>query len=81
MRKLLLAVVLAAAATLAVARPSNAVDKSTAPNKVVCRSQEVIGSRLQTKKTCMTAVQWDQYEREQRATVDRIQAFKPNNGQ
>ena len=50
------------------------------PNRMICRSEEVVGSRLQTKKTCMTAVQWDQLEREQRASVERIQAYKPNNG-
>lgn len=50
------------------------------PNRIVCRTTEVIGSRLGTSKRCMTAMQWDQLEREQRATVDRIQAFKPNTG-
>lgn len=56
-------------------------EKQTDPNRVICRSSEVIGSRLATKKTCLTAVQWSQMERDQRETVERIQAYKPVNGQ
>lgn len=76
MHKLLGVMLLASLAASASARPAE--KKNLDPNRVVCRSEEVVGSRLQTRKTCMTAMQWDQLEREQRATVDRIQAFKPN---
>lgn len=51
------------------------------PNRMVCRTEEVIGSRLQSKKHCMTAIQWDQLEREQRNTVDHIEAYRPTMGQ
>jgi len=50
------------------------------PNKVICRTEDVIGSRLQTTKTCLTASEWADKEREARRTTERIQAFKPNNG-
>lgn len=50
------------------------------PNKVICRTDEVIGSRLQTEKTCHTAAEWAMYERELRLTTDRIQAMKPAQG-
>jgi hypothetical protein len=50
------------------------------PNRVICRTEEVIGSRLQSKRRCMTAQQWEALRQEERATVERIQAFKPNKG-
>jgi hypothetical protein len=52
----------------------------TDPNKVICRTDEVIGSRLQTEKTCHTAQEWAQYERDVRLTTDRIQAMKTHQG-
>lgn len=77
---LTLAVVMTASApSLARSRPKDDAALND-PNRMICRTTEVIGSRLGTSKRCMTAMQWDQLEREQRATVDRIQAFKPNNG-
>lgn len=53
----------------------------TDPNRIICRISEVIGSRLQTKKTCLSAIEWKQMEQDQRQTVERIQAFKPASGQ
>ena len=78
MQKLLGVIVLAAVAVSASARPHE--KKNLDPNRTVCRTEEEPGSRLRTKKTCMTATQWDQLEREQRSTIERIQAFKPNQG-
>lgn len=74
---LLLLAVLAAAP--AEARKPRDVDPKD-PNKMICRTEEVIGSRLASKRTCMTAQQWEDMRREQRTTVDRIQAFKPQQG-
>jgi hypothetical protein len=48
--------------------------------KMICRSDEAIGSRLATNTRCMTQAEWDQFRMEQRRTVDRIQAFKPTSG-
>ena len=53
----------------------------TDPNRIICRSSELIGSRLQTKKTCLSAMRWKQMELDQRQTVERIQSFKPAQGQ
>ncbi|WP_454886093.1 hypothetical protein [Sphingomonas oryzagri] len=53
---------------------------TTDPGKVICRSQEVVGSRLATEKTCHTAAEWAQYEREMRLTTDRIQMQKSHQG-
>jgi hypothetical protein len=52
------------------------VKRGSDPNRVICRTEEVIGSRLASKKTCLTATQWEQLRRDQRDTVERIQAFR-----
>lgn len=82
MRNLVAFAVLAALAVPATARPANSQEKANLsdPNRMVCRTAEIIGSRLGTKKTCMTAMQWDQLEREQRATTERIQTQRTTNG-
>jgi hypothetical protein len=49
-------------------------------NKLICRTEEVIGSRLQSQRTCLTKQQWTQRRDEQRRTVQRIQDFKSNSG-
>lgn len=72
--------VIASAAIIA-ASPAVAKNKKQSdPNRLICKSEEMVGSRLQTKKTCLTAMQWDQLQRDQRMTVERVQAFKPNQG-
>lgn len=42
-------------------------------NKVVCKSEDVIGSHLQTQKQCMTVAQWTQLKHETSNTLDRMQ--------
>ena len=79
MFKLAFAVLLIGSAP-AFARPADSKKGPVDQNKQICRTSEATGSRLETKKTCMTRGQWDQFEREQRATIERVQAFKPNNG-
>lgn len=46
------------------------------PNRMVCVTEDVIGSRLGSKRRCMTAADWVAYRRDIRGTVDRIQAMK-----
>ena len=43
------------------------------PNRMVCEKQEVVGSRLATKRVCMTAGEWEQKRREERQMIDRSQ--------
>jgi len=43
------------------------------PNKVVCKTEDVLGSRLQTQKQCMTVAQWTQLQHETYNTMDRVQ--------
>jgi hypothetical protein len=80
MRRFILICVLATMAAPVAARPAEDKKDARDPNRVVCKTTDVIGSRLQKKKTCMTAQQWDEFERDQRNTVDRVQAFKPHTG-
>ena len=79
MRRLSFVLLALLATAPAEARKPRDVD-SKDPNKVICRTEEVIGSRLASKRTCMTSQQWEDMRREQRTTVDRIQAFKPQQG-
>lgn len=70
------------AATAQVASTGN--DRATAdiakgakdPDKVVCITDEVTGSRLGAIKTCHTNAEWAQYQRDLRNTVDRMSAGK-----
>jgi hypothetical protein len=50
------------------------------PDRLICRSEEVLGSRLAKNKRCLTAAQWDEERRAQRTLIDRAQAtnFKNN---
>jgi len=43
------------------------------PNRIICEKQEVVGSRLATKKICMTAAQWEDRRREDREAVEKGQ--------
>ena len=56
--------------------PATAVDgprKARDPNQVVCENEEVLGSRLATRRVCMTRAQWAERQREERATINRSQ--------
>lgn len=52
------------------------------PNRMVCEKQEVVGSRLATKRVCMTASEWEQKRREERQMIDRsqVQQRGPSSG-
>jgi hypothetical protein len=73
MTPIILAVLLAAAATDAGAGPPTTVAPATvtstkpqvAADKPVCRSEEEVGSRVRTRK-CMTQAQWDQQDEQVR---------------
>jgi hypothetical protein len=43
------------------------------PNRMVCEKQEVLGSRVATKKVCMTAAQWEDRRREDREAIEKGQ--------
>lgn len=41
-------------------------DSAAKSEKLICRKDIVTGSRLNKKKTCMTAKEWDRFERQNR---------------
>lgn len=43
------------------------------PNRIICEKQEVLGSRVATKRVCMTAAEWEIRRREDREAVDKAQ--------
>jgi len=70
----------AAAALMMAAAPAMAGDTSTPtakpakdPNQVVCEKQEVLGSRVATKKVCKTRAEWAEQRRLEKQEIDRAQ--------
>lgn len=67
-----------AAAQTAVQAPAQAApivvqNTKSEVNRVVCKKQEEIGSRLGAKKVCMTVKQWQDQADANREDVERIQ--------
>ena len=70
--------------------PANAADPTTntaagkkAPkdvNEVVCERQEVVGSRLATRKVCMTRGQWADLKSQDRQDIEKVQINRPMDG-
>ena len=59
------------------ARPADQQEQSKKktrdPNETVCEEEEVLGSRLATRRVCLTRAQWAEKRRDDRALVDRSQ--------
>jgi invasion protein IalB len=56
--------------------PSATKDANAQPldlNQVVCERQEVLGSRLATKRVCMTRSQWADLRAQDRQEIERVQ--------
>ena len=76
--------IVAGAAVAALAVPATAqvtsVERNNAPlttgdpNKIVCKKEETIGTRLGTRKVCLTAQQWVDKHKEHREFTERIQS-------
>jgi hypothetical protein len=43
------------------------------PNRVICRRQDVVGTRLAKKRVCATAAEWERIHAEERQATERIQ--------
>ena len=79
MRKIVTAAVLLSlvpTAALADKKKNQSADMGD-PDRIICETVKVTGSRLARQKTCHTAGEWAELRRQQRGTVDRIQAYKP----
>lgn len=61
----------------AVATPAAKNDKGKHhdPNEVVCRTQDVLGSRLKRRRVCMTRSEWTEQQRIDRSLVERSQSM------
>ena len=70
---------LGAAASMVFAVPALAqknnesAGKAKDPNQVVCEKSEVLGSRVATKRVCMTRSEWAEKRRVERMEIDRAQ--------
>ena len=60
--------------TPATAAPTKAVGKSDL-DKLVCRVQDTIGSRVQAHKVCLTKQQWFQAEQDEKNKLKELQDF------
>jgi len=49
-------------------------------SRVICRTVDVIGSRLSTKKVCATASDWANMKAEQRQGTEQVQLHRWTNG-
>ncbi len=47
------------------------------PNRMICRTQKVTGSRLKKGKLCMTAQEWADNKRDSRQTLEGAQQRRP----
>ena len=77
--------VLLVTAALGMASAATAEEKkrdAKDPNRIVCEKQEILGSRLQSKRVCLTAAEWARKRLEDRQTIDRAQgaAQRPPGG-
>lgn len=75
----LLVAVPAAAQTSAAAAPATATGSAQDPNKIICEKQEVIGSRLATRRVCMTRAEWADRKLQDRQEIERIQVQRGSN--
>ena len=43
------------------------------PNEMICKKEEVLGSRLQSRKVCLTRAQWAEQRQLDRQNVEKSQ--------
>jgi negative regulator of replication initiation len=53
---------------------------SSKANRMICRSVEVLGSRLKANKVCMTSSEWAEQRRVDRMSVDGAQRVRGTQG-
>jgi invasion protein IalB len=50
------------------------------PNEVICQKQEVIGSRLASKRICKTRAEWADAQLQDKQELNRVQTQRGNAG-
>jgi hypothetical protein len=83
-RSILLGSFLAVSAIPALADENQGSSSSSArnkdPNRMICRTEEQIGSRVQKRRTCMTAAQWKDVSAEANRNLEKNTAQLPKPG-
>ena len=51
----------------------SAQTKALNPNEIICQKQEVVGSRLATRRVCLTRLQWQEQRTMDRQDTERAQ--------
>lgn len=79
---------LAATAAPAIAQTTNAAPQQAAPtrtgpdpNEVICEKQEVIGSRLGSKRICHTRAEWADLKLQDRQELEKAQIRRGMKGE
>lgn len=67
------AMLFGAAPVLAQTPPSTQPDSPAADDRIICERIKETGSRLSTKKICMTKLQWDEKRRTDRQEMEDAQ--------
>jgi len=71
------AVILSAAPALAQTQDGQKPAKSD-PNRIICEKIQETGSRLNARKVCMTAQQWEEQRRRDRENLQDAQQRSPS---
>lgn len=61
----------------AAATAGQSSSKASDADKIVCKREEQIGSRLMSKKVCMTVQEWQARQREDQDSVHKLQQDTP----
>lgn len=70
------------AATFAQAQaPQQQQAPAVDPNEVICQKQEVIGSRIATKRICLKRWEWADRQRQDRSDVEKVQVQRGIKGE
>jgi hypothetical protein len=74
-RTLILAALMASSAAAIGQAPTGEtrIGPSNKADEIVCRREQVIGSRLATQRVCRTRAEWAEHRRQFRQSVDRAQ--------
>jgi len=62
-------------ASAAVAGENSEPKKVADPNKIVCRTEEVVGSKI-PKRICLTRQQWDQIKQNSQEALEKRGMFR-----
>ncbi len=70
----------ASASASAPATKTDDAAASSKANRMICRSVEVLGSRLKANKVCMTSSEWAEQRRADRMSIDGAQRVRGTQG-